>query len=218
LVSSDGVLMWCCRSVSSVQTSLAQRMLPPPQPRPYKVCTQNRRRRKGFTASSLADLVEQVRSLDGSQPWSWRHPNTARFACLLNQTHLMQVISSLVETSRPEIGVLPSFRQPRRSGIAKLSFDLYRLNPKDFLGCLTVKATLYEIYTLSYDIKCTRAKYFLKSLLRCFMYMAKLAGQVLLCGSAYLVTDQDSGKKLILHSCLVFAYMLRQISIYFCPW
>uniref|UniRef100_A0A672L574 Cell death inducing DFFA like effector a n=1 Tax=Sinocyclocheilus grahami TaxID=75366 RepID=A0A672L574_SINGR len=121
--------MWCCRSVSSVQTSLAQRMLPPPQPRPYKVCTQNRRRRKGFTASSLADLVEQVRSLDGSQPWSWRHPNT----------------------------VLPSFRQPRRSGIAKLSFDLYRLNPKDFLGCLTVKATLYEIYTLSYDIKCTRA-------------------------------------------------------------
>uniref|UniRef100_A0A672L564 Cell death inducing DFFA like effector a n=1 Tax=Sinocyclocheilus grahami TaxID=75366 RepID=A0A672L564_SINGR len=168
-------------SVSSVQTSLAQRMLPPPQPRPYKVCTQNRRRRKGFTASSLADLVEQVRSLDGSQPWSWRHPNTARFACLLNQTHLMQV--------------LPSFRQPRRSGIAKLSFDLYRLNPKDFLGCLTVKATLYEIYTLSYDIKCTRAKYFLKSLLRCFMYMAKLAGQVLLCGSAYVlryIGDEES--------------------------
>uniref|UniRef100_A0A672L8K8 Cell death inducing DFFA like effector a n=1 Tax=Sinocyclocheilus grahami TaxID=75366 RepID=A0A672L8K8_SINGR len=159
---SDGVLMWCCRSVSSVQTSLAQRMLPPPQPRPYKVCTQNRRRRKGFTASSLADLVEQVRSLE--------------------------------TTNISEISDL-HFRQPRRSGIAKLSFDLYRLNPKDFLGCLTVKATLYEIYTLSYDIKCTRAKYFLKSLLRCFMYMAKLAGQVLLCGSAYVlryIGDEES--------------------------
>ncbi|ROI79361.1 Cell death activator CIDE-A [Anabarilius grahami] len=139
---SDLTQLNLTRSVSSMQTSLAQRMLPPPQPRPYKVCTQNRRRRKGFTATSLGDLMEQV---------------------------------------------LPSFRQSKRSGIAKLSFDLYKLSPKDFLGCLTIKATLYEIYTLSYDIKCTRAKYFLKSLLRCFMYVAKLTGQVLLCGSAYVL-------------------------------
>ncbi len=32
-------------------------------------------------------------------------PWPARFACLLNQTHLIQVISSLVEIPRPEIGM-----------------------------------------------------------------------------------------------------------------
>uniref|UniRef100_A0A673X027 CIDE-N domain-containing protein n=1 Tax=Salmo trutta TaxID=8032 RepID=A0A673X027_SALTR len=30
------------------------------------------------------------------------------------------------------------------------------------IWCLTIKATLYEIYTLSYDIQCTRAKAILK--------------------------------------------------------
>ncbi len=32
-------------------------------------------------------------------------PNTACFPCPLNQTHLIQIISSLVETPRPELGV-----------------------------------------------------------------------------------------------------------------
>lgn len=33
---------------------------------------------------------------------------------------------------------------------------------KGEIWCLTIKATLYEIYTLSYDIQCTRAKDILK--------------------------------------------------------
>ncbi|KAK7124078.1 hypothetical protein R3I93_022246 [Phoxinus phoxinus] len=181
------------RSVSSM-ASLAQRMLPPPQARPYRVCTQNRRRRTGFTSTSLGDLREQVASSflmtcqlltlvledDGTVVDS-----EAFFQSLPNNTPFMVLEKGEVWT--PSKLVLPSFRQPRRSGIAKLSFDLYKLNPKDFLGCLTVKATLYEIYSLSYDIKCTRAKYFLMSLLRCFMYVAKLTGQVLLCGSSYVL-------------------------------
>ncbi|XP_067291046.1 lipid transferase CIDEA isoform X2 [Pseudorasbora parva] len=169
-------------------------MLPHPQPRPYKVCTQNRRRRKGFTAASRGDLVEQVASSflmtcqlltlvledDGTVVDS-----EAFFQSLPTNTPFMILEKGEVWT--PSKQVLPSFRQPRRSGIAKLTFDLYKLNPKDFLGCLNVKATLYEIYTLSYEIKCTRATYFLKSLLRCFMYMVKLTGQVLLCGSSYVL-------------------------------
>uniref|UniRef100_A0A672QVD1 Cell death inducing DFFA like effector a n=1 Tax=Sinocyclocheilus grahami TaxID=75366 RepID=A0A672QVD1_SINGR len=152
-------------------TSLAQRMLPPPQPRPYKVCTQNRRRRKGFTASSLADLMDSflitcqfltlVLEDDGTVVDS-----EAFFQSLPTNTAFMVLEKGEAWTPNKlvqQLYVLPNFRQPRRSGIAKLSFDLYKLNPKDFLGCLTVKATLYEIYTLSYDIKCTRAKYFLKS-------------------------------------------------------
>uniref|UniRef100_A0A671LYL2 Cell death activator CIDE-A-like n=1 Tax=Sinocyclocheilus anshuiensis TaxID=1608454 RepID=A0A671LYL2_9TELE len=195
--------MWCCRSVSSVQTSLAH-----PQTRPYKVCTQNRRRRKGFTASSLADLMEQVRSLDV-------------FLTLVLEDDGTVVDSEAFFQSLPTNTAFMVLEkgQPRRSGIAKLSFDLYKLNPKDFLGCLTVKATLYEIYTLSYDIKCTRQSgitmvwkvflvvhvlkglsfpslfSFFRSLLWCFMYMAKLVGQVLLYGSAYVlryIGDEES--------------------------
>ncbi|XP_051970448.1 cell death activator CIDE-A [Xyrauchen texanus] len=182
------------RSVSTVQTSLAQRMLNPPQPRPYRVCTQSRQRRKGFTATSLGDLMDKVASSflmtchflmlvledDGTVV-----DTEAFFQSLPTNTLFMVLEQGEVWT--PNKQVLPSFRQPRRNGIAKLSFHLYKLNAQDFLGCLTVKATFYEIYTLSYDIKCTRAKYFLKSLLRCFMYMARVAGQVLLCGSTQVL-------------------------------
>ncbi len=39
------------------------------------------------------------------KPRSWRPPNIACFPCLLTQTHLIQIISSLVKTPRPELGV-----------------------------------------------------------------------------------------------------------------
>lgn len=58
--------------------------------------------------------------------------------------------------------IFPSFRQPKRNGIAKLTFDLYKLHPKDFLCCLAIKASLYEMYSLSYDFRCTRIKLLLK--------------------------------------------------------
>ncbi len=41
----------------------------------------------------------------GSQTRSWSLPNTAHFACLLYKSHLIQLISSLVATPRPEMGV-----------------------------------------------------------------------------------------------------------------
>lgn len=53
---------------------------------------------------------------------------------------------------------VPVCKQPKKSGIAKVTFDLYRPNPKDFLGCLNVKATMYEMYSVSYDIRCTSFK------------------------------------------------------------
>ncbi len=36
---------------------------------------------------------------------SYKHPCPAHFACLPYQTHLIQLISSLVDTARPELGV-----------------------------------------------------------------------------------------------------------------
>uniref|UniRef100_A0A3Q0R880 Cell death inducing DFFA like effector a n=1 Tax=Amphilophus citrinellus TaxID=61819 RepID=A0A3Q0R880_AMPCI len=57
--------------------------------------------------------------------------------------------------------IIPCFRQPKRNRIAKLTFDLYKLQPKDFLCCFTIRGTLYETYTLSYDFRFTRIKHLL---------------------------------------------------------
>uniref|UniRef100_A0A4W5PY15 Cell death inducing DFFA like effector a n=1 Tax=Hucho hucho TaxID=62062 RepID=A0A4W5PY15_9TELE len=179
------------RSVSTIQTTISRRILPPPQPRPFRLCTQSRRQRKGVMAASLDDLLDQTASAfllacqflvlvleeDGTVVDS-----EAFFQSLPANTPVMVLQKGELWTQ-----VLPSSIQPKRNGIGKLSFDLYKLNPKDFIGCLTIKATLYEIYTLSYDIQCTRAKSILKSLLRCLTYVARVAGQLLLCGSSYIL-------------------------------
>nr|XP_008509998.1 PREDICTED: cell death activator CIDE-3-like [Equus przewalskii] len=46
--------------------------------------------------------------------------------------------------------------------VACITFDLYKLNPQDFIGCLNVKATLYGTYSLSYDLHCYGAKRIVK--------------------------------------------------------
>lgn len=46
--------------------------------------------------------------------------------------------------------------------MAKLTFDLYKNHPKEFIGCLNVKATLYGVYTVSYNLRCYEAKRMLK--------------------------------------------------------
>ncbi|XP_014036107.1 cell death activator CIDE-A [Salmo salar] len=179
------------RSVSTIQTTLSRRILPPPKPRPFRLCTQSRKQRKGVVAASLDDLLDQTASAflltcqflilvleeDGTVVDS-----EAFFQSLPANTPVMVLQEGEMWTR-----VLPSSSQPKRNGIGKLSFDLYKLNPKDFIGCLTIKATLYEIYTLSYDVQCTRAKGILKSLLRYLTCVARVAGQLLLCGSSYIL-------------------------------
>lgn len=54
------------------------------------------------------------------------------------------------------------FRLWKRTDVAKLTFDLYKNNPEDFIGCLNVKATLYGVYSVSYDLRCYAAKKMLK--------------------------------------------------------
>lgn len=51
-----------------------------------------------------------------------------------------------------------SHKPTKKIDVARITFDLYKLNPQDFIGCLNVKATLYNTYTLSYDLHCYRAK------------------------------------------------------------
>lgn len=86
-------------------------------------------------------------------------------------------------------------RRSNKKGVAKVTFDLYKLNPKDFIGCLSIKATFYEMYTMSYDIKCMGAKHVLKKMLRCLSYAAQVAGQFLLYGSTYVLQYTGEGEE-----------------------
>ncbi|KAK2859794.1 hypothetical protein Q5P01_004414 [Channa striata] len=187
------------KSVSTVQTTISRHILPSAQPRCFKVCNYSRRRRRGLVASSLDELLEQAARVfvlscrfltlvleeDGTVVDSEEF-----FQSLPNNTLLMVLEKGEMWTKNK---VFPSFRQPKRNGIAKLTFDLYKLDPRDFLCSCAIKATLYEMYTVSYDFKCTRVKHVFKSLLRCFTSLTRLAGQLLLYTSSSLLplTGED---------------------------
>lgn len=70
----------------------------------------------------------------------------------------LPVVSQTSPSSEP----LSERRLQHRTDVAKLTFDLYKSNPKDFIGCLNVKATLYGVYSVSYDLRCCAAKKMLK--------------------------------------------------------
>uniref|UniRef100_A0A8C1SFH0 Ig-like domain-containing protein n=1 Tax=Cyprinus carpio TaxID=7962 RepID=A0A8C1SFH0_CYPCA len=66
----------------------------------------------GFVLLKSCSLVSNALTLrtlilysSGSQSWSWRTPNTAHFRCLPIHTHLIQLISSLGKTPRPQMCV-----------------------------------------------------------------------------------------------------------------
>ncbi|XP_024135992.2 cell death activator CIDE-A [Oryzias melastigma] len=189
------------RSMLTVQTSISRRILPSPQPRCYKVCTFSRMRRRGLLASSLDELLEQAAKVfvfsncnflilvleeDGTVVDSEEF-----FQSLPCRTPLMVLDKGELWTPNK---ILPSFREPKKKGIAKLTIDVYKVHPKDLLCCFTVRATLYEIYTLSYDFKCTRLKHIFKSVLRGVTCLTRLTGQLLLCTSSSLLqfTADDS--------------------------
>ncbi|XP_008287406.1 cell death activator CIDE-A isoform X1 [Stegastes partitus] len=187
------------RSVSSVHTTISRHILPSAQSRCFKVCSSSRRRRRGLEAASLDELLEQAARVfmlschfltvvleeDGTPVDSEEF-----FQSLPSNTPLMVLEKGEMWTQNK---VFPSFRQPRRTGLAKLSFELYKLHPKDFLCCLAVRATLYDVYALSYDFRCSRIKHVLKSVLRCITFVTRLCGQLLLCTSSSLLQFTGDG-------------------------
>ncbi|KAG7274098.1 hypothetical protein CRUP_028805 [Coryphaenoides rupestris] len=189
------------RSVSSVQTTLSRRILPTPRRRCcFHVCTHNRRRTRDLEAPSLGDLLDQAAQvLVSSQDLTLvlEEDGTvvdceAFFQSLPSHTPLMVLEVGQAWT---ESKFSPASRKPRRIGIAKLTFDLYKLHPKEFLGCLSVRATFYEMYTFSYDLRCTRARPIIKGSMRLLNYTARLTGQLLLYGaaSAQRILGEDDG-------------------------
>lgn len=79
--------------------------------------------------------------------------------CPFDMSYVSLPVPSQNSPSRDQ---LIDHQQRRRTDVAKVTFDLYKNNPKDFIGCLNVKATLYGAYSVSYDLRCYAAKKMLK--------------------------------------------------------
>ncbi|XDV36141.1 hypothetical protein PO909_005985 [Leuciscus waleckii] len=94
-----------------------------------------------------------------------------------------------------------------RKDVAKLTFDLYKNHPKDFIGCLNVQATLYGMYSVSYDLQCYKAKRMLREALRWTLFTMQTTGHVLVGTSCYIQhlidEDEKTEAQLVTPTCVI---------------
>lgn len=200
----------------AVSTSVVtQQLLSEPSPealraRPCRVSTADRSVRKGIMAHSLEDLLHKVQNIlmlsekpfflvleeDGTIVETEEY-----FQTLANDTVFMVLQKGQKWQPPSEQGTrhqLSLSRKPaRKIDVARVTFDLYKMNPQDFIGCLNVKATLYGTYSLSYNLHCYKAKRIMKEALRWALMSMQATGHVLLGTSCYMqqLLDATEGEK-----------------------
>ncbi|XP_045547743.1 cell death activator CIDE-3 isoform X2 [Salmo salar] len=142
------------------------------RPKPFRVTSADRNVKKGIMANGLRDLLNKAMDslhvscvsalvLDEGGTGVY----TEEFFLTLQDNAVLMVLEKgqkwapAQNTPRRMRNELKP--QPRKD-VAKITFDLYKNNPQDFFGCLNVKATLYAIYSVSYDMRCYDAKKMLK--------------------------------------------------------
>lgn len=190
-------------SASVTQQLLSSR---PPRPRPFRVTNAERSLKKGLTAHALKDLLHKVKDSlnvtnetvlvleeDGTEI------DTEDFFQTLPENSVLMVLDKGEKwtplTTRPSVQLTKCDQS--RTDVAKLTLDLYKNNPKDFIGCLHVKATLYGAYSVSYNVHCYAAKKLLKEALRWTVFSMQATGHILLGSSCYieqLLEAEDGGK------------------------
>ncbi|XP_004069348.1 cell death activator CIDE-3 [Oryzias latipes] len=194
----------------SVSTSMAHQLFSHvPRPKPFRVTNADRSVKKGMMADGLLDLLNKVSeslSLDGIVLLVLEEDGTGVdteefFQTLPENTVLMFLEKGQKWTpssNGSSRSLLSGCHQQSRKDVAKLTFDLYKNNPKDFIGCLSVKATLYGAYSVSYDLRCYAAKKVLKEALRWTLFSMQATGHILLGSSCYieqLLEEEERAQK-----------------------
>uniref|UniRef100_A0A2K5UXE7 Cell death inducing DFFA like effector c n=2 Tax=Cercopithecinae TaxID=9528 RepID=A0A2K5UXE7_MACFA len=189
----------------SVRTSVVtQQLLSEPSPeapraRPCRVSTADRSVRKGIMAYSLEDLLLKVRDtlMLADKPFflvleeDGTTVETEEYFQALAGDIVFMVLQKGQKWQPPsEQGTRHpqslSHKPAKKIDVARVTFDLYKLNPQDFIGCLNVKATFYDTYSLSYDLHCCGAKRIVKEALRWALFSMQATGHVMLGTSCYL--------------------------------
>uniref|UniRef100_A0AAQ5YK71 CIDE-N domain-containing protein n=1 Tax=Amphiprion ocellaris TaxID=80972 RepID=A0AAQ5YK71_AMPOC len=183
----------------SASSSMTQKLLSgrASRPKPFRVTNVDRSVKKGIMADALEDLMNKVRkgklhSLALVLDEDGTGVDTEEFFQTLPENAVLMVLEK-GQKWRPH-----PVSQKQRTDVAKLTFDLYKNNPKDFIGCLNVKATLYGAYTVSYDLRCYAAKSVLKEVLRWTTFSMQATGHILLGSSCYieqLLEEEERAEK-----------------------
>ncbi|XP_062850394.1 cell death activator CIDE-B [Trichomycterus rosablanca] len=180
-------------TTSSLLKSVSRRVWSAPQ-RPFRVCSWNRETRKGVTAGTLEELKQRaahalliplllslVCEEDGtevdSDEFFMALPDNTVFMCLKpGQTWKPHPLGL-----RGSSNIKPADSKPRNGrDIAQVTFDLYRLNPKDVFGSLNVKATFQGLYSVSADFQCLGPKKVIREALRMISTVLQAAGHMLI--------------------------------------
>ncbi|KAF5925763.1 hypothetical protein HPG69_002213 [Diceros bicornis minor] len=181
------------RSVSSVSSEFGRRVwtsAPPPQ-RPFRVCDHKRTSRKGLTAATRQELLDKALEtllLSGVLILVLEEDGTAveseDFFQLLEDDTCLMVLESGQSWSPSRSGMLSyglGREKPKHSkDIARITFDVYKQNPRDLLGSLNIKATFYGLYSMSCDIQGLGPKKVLRELLRWISTLLQGLGHILL--------------------------------------
>ncbi|XP_058876583.1 cell death activator CIDE-B [Acipenser ruthenus] len=187
------------KSVTSVGSELSRRVWAAPSPpqRPFRVCTHDRRVKKGVTAGTLQELIDKamdalllsslvsvVLDSDGTEVDSDEF-----FQLLDDDSTFMMLQPGENWRGSGGRGVLSySLNQKPRHAkdIARVTFDLYKLNPRDLFGSLNVKATFYGLYSMSLDFKCLGPKKVMRELLRLSSTLLFALGKILLSSASFI--------------------------------
>ncbi|KAM9335971.1 lipid transferase CIDEB [Symphorus nematophorus] len=184
-------------TVCSFLRSVTKRVWSPPQ-RPFRVCCHNRETRKGITAGTLEELRERVCQAlllslsavslvceeDGTEV------DSDEFLMSLPDNTMLMALQP-GQTWRPQSGsvVAKSYDHDKpRTGrdIARVTFDLYRMSPKDVFGSLSVKATFQGLYSVSANFECLGPKKVLREALRVASTLLNAAGHLLITSASMI--------------------------------
>ncbi|MEE6468864.1 hypothetical protein FKM82_008403 [Ascaphus truei] len=188
------------RSVSSVSSEITRRVKTassPPQ-RPFRVCSDDRSVRKGLTAGSLRELIAKAMDallLSGIVSLVLEEDgtlvDTEDFFGMLEDGSVIMVLEKGHSWKPAKVpGVLSYSLQkekPRNSrDIARITFDIYKLNPRDLFGSLNIKATFYGLFSMSGDFQCLGPKKVLREFLRLLSAALQGVGRLMLSASGVL--------------------------------
>ncbi|XP_075768077.1 lipid transferase CIDEB [Pelodiscus sinensis] len=185
------------QSVSSAGSELSRRVWAPraPPQRPFRVCDHRRAARTGLTAGTLQELLAKATEallLGGLVRLVLEEDGTsleseAFFQTLPPDTALM-LLGPGQKWSPPRGGARAygPLRERRGQDIARITFDVYKLGPRDLFGSLNVKATFYGLYSMGCDFQCLGPKKVLRWVLRVASALLHGMGQLLLGASNYI--------------------------------
>ncbi|TRY96675.1 hypothetical protein DNTS_029036 [Danionella cerebrum] len=182
--------------------SMKQQLLPRwTHSRPFRVITSDRTMKKGIMAENLQDLRNKVMDIfqipcvstlvldeDGTGI------DTEDFFQTLKDNTVLMVLENGQKWTPPKKQKTKGDPERHRKDVAKVTFDLYKNHPRDFIGCLNMQATFYGMEALRWTL-----------------FTLQTTGHVLVGTSCYIQHLMDEEEKADAKMALALPYFIKQL-------